>query len=600
MAAGLLVAAGTIAFSIVIAVSIAGGFTLDVGPLHVSAHRILLPLVAGIVAYGLAGLVNRARFRSALAALYSRIDSHALALALVLAAAAAGIGVAFGTYSASAADGAGYVSQADLIARGHISFRQPLIRRATWPEAAWTFAPLGYRPGRQLDEIVPTYPPGLPLVMVVASAVAGDTGPFLVAPFFGAVCVLVTYLLGARVHSRIAGVIAAAFMTTSPIWLFQIVQPMSDVPAASLWAVGLLAAISNAPVAAGLASSAAILMRPNLSLLGASVLVVLLYSRSSPRAFSLRAHATTLVAFGAAASIGPLAIAAAQWRLYGNPLLSGHGTVSELFAIGNIPTNVRDYTVRIFVGETPAVVAAMAALIVLVALRRRPLDSARGERASPVSKPLLLLFAVVIPLLIGYLPYGVFPDWSYLRFLMPAFPVVFIVVGAVIVQACARIPGSVRGPLLVLALVACCSADIVIARRYAAFDMYRYESRYRTAGRYLAAVLPRDAVIVTSQESASAHYYTGLPIVRWDFLPNLDEAVSTLIAAGRHPVLLVEDWEEPAIRARFPRSALAPLDWNARALFGTTTRVRFLDPADREDPAAGQPRTAVRMQDRLP
>jgi hypothetical protein len=595
VASGLLVAAGTAAFSVVLIVSIAGGFTIDLGPLHFSAHRVLPPLLAGIAAYVLAAVIERGRIRATLEAVYSRIGTHALAIAIVLAAAHAAIGVSFGTYSASAADGAGYISQADLLAQRRITFNEPLIFRATWPEAAWTFAPLGYRPGRRGDEIVPTYPPGLPLAMVVASTVAGDAGPFLVAPLFGAVCVFATYLLGARLHSRICAVVAAALVTASPIWLFQIVQPMSDVPAAALWTMALLAATSDAAIVAGLASSAAILMRPNLFLLGASVLVVLLYSRESAHQSGLRTRATTLAAFAATAAIGPLLVAALQWRLYGSPLLSGHGTLSDLFALGNIPTNVRDYAVRIFVGETPAIVAAIVAFILLVAMRRR----ARPDEPS-LSRPFGLLLVVAVPLLVCYLPYGVFPDWSYLRFLMPVFPAAFIAVGALVANASLRIPGSARGPLLVLTLVACCSADVVIAHRYAAFDMHRYESRYRTAGRYLAEVLPRDAVIVTSQESASAHYYTGLPILRWDFLADLDAAVETLIAAGRHPVLLVEDWEEPVLRARFPRSALAPLDWNARALFGTTTRVRMLDPADRNAPQEEASRPTLRMQDRLP
>jgi hypothetical protein len=595
VASGLFVAAGTAAFSVVLIVSIAGGFTIDLGPLHFSAHRVLPPLLAGIAAYVLAAVIERGRIRATLEAVYSRIGTHALAIAIVLAAAHAAIGVSFGTYSASAADGAGYISQADLLAQRRITFNEPLIFRATWPEAAWTFAPLGYRPGRRGDEIVPTYPPGLPLAMVVASTVAGDAGPFLVAPLFGAVCMFATYLLGARLHSRICAVVAAALVTASPIWLFQIVQPMSDVPAAALWTMALLAATSDAAIVAGLASSAAILMRPNLFLLGASVLVVLLYSRESAHQSGLRTRATTLAAFAATAAIGPLLVAALQWRLYGSPLLSGHGTLSDLFALGNIPTNVRDYAVRIFVGETPAIVAAIVAFILLVAMRRR----ARPDEPS-LSRPFGLLLVVAVPLLVCYLPYGVFPDWSYLRFLMPVFPAAFIAVGALVANASLRIPGSARGPLLVLTLVACCSADVVIAHRYAAFDMHRYESRYRTAGRYLAEVLPRDAVIVTSQESASAHYYTGLPILRWDFLADLDAAVETLIAAGRHPVLLVEDWEEPVLRARFPRSALAPLDWNARALFGTTTRVRMLDPADRNAPQEEASRPTLRMQDRLP
>jgi len=595
VAAGLLVAAGTIALSLAVVVSITGGVAIDLGPLHFSAHRILPPFIVCAAAYAGAAGVDRMGCRRAFEAIFSRIHTHALAIAIVLAAAAAGTGVAFGTYSASAADGAGYVSQADLIARGQIAFHEPLIRRATWPEAAWTFAPLGYRPGREIDEIVPTYPPGLPLVMLVASAVAGDAGPFLVAPLCGALCVLLTYLLGARVHSRTSGIVAAALLATSPIWLFQIVQPMSDVPAAALWTLGLLAATSGGAVVAGLASSAAILMRPNLFLLAASVFLVLVrFLRDSSPSRTLRAHTRRLIAFAAAAAIGPLSIAAVQWRLYGNPLLSGHGTIRDLFAISNIPENVRDYAVRMGIGETPALAVAMCALGVLMVARRRA-----SEPAPPLSNARRLLLVVLVPLLICYLPYGVFPDWSYLRFLMPAFPAAFIAVGALATNAALRLPAAVRGPLVVVLLVACCSVDVLIARQHAAFDMYRYESRYRTAGRYLAAVLPRDAVIVTSQESASAHYYTRLPILRWDFLSNLDEAVRTLIADGKHPVLLVEDWEEPVLRARFPGSTLAQLDWNARALFGTTTRVRVLDPADRED-APGRSRSVLPMQDRLP
>jgi hypothetical protein len=110
-------------------------------------------------------------------------------------------------------------------------------------------------------------------------------------------------------------------------------------------------------------------------------------------------------------------------------------------------------------------------------------------------------------------------------------------------------------------------------------------------------VLPQHAVIVTAQESASALYYTRRPVLRWDLLPaDLDAAVDTLRRLGRHPVLLVEDWEEPAIRARFPSSAVARLDWRSRARFGTTTRVRYLDPNDREDAGGASSNT----QDDLP
>jgi hypothetical protein len=101
-------------------------------------------------------------------------------------------------------------------------------------------------------------------------------------------------------------------------------------------------------------------------------------------------------------------------------------------------------------------------------------------------------------------------------------------------------------------------------------------------GVYLARSLSPDAVIVTSQQSGSARHYTGLPVLRWDLLAvDLETAIGRLRALGRHPVLVVEDWEKPALRQRFPSGPLASLDWTPRAEAGRTTRVGVWDPDDR-------------------
>lgn len=89
-------------------------------------------------------------------------------------------------------------------------------------------------------------------------------------------------------------------------------------------------------------------------------------------------------------------------------------------------------------------------------------------------------------------------------------------------------------------------------------------------------------MIVTSQQSGSAHYYTGLPILRWDLLAvDLETAMARLRALGRRPVLVVENWEEPALRQRFPSGPTAGLDWAPRAEALATTRVGVWDPTDR-------------------
>jgi hypothetical protein len=172
---------------------------------------------------------------------------------------------------------------------------------------------------------------------------------------------------------------------------------------------------------------------------------------------------------------------------------------------------------------------------------------------------------------------------------------VFAALGALTSEALDRLPAPARGVAALAALTLVVSFNVTHAAQQSAYVLRDYEARYRTVGRYLDASLPSNAVIVTSQQSGSARFYTGLPIVRWDLLAvDLEEAVARLRALGRRPVLVVEDWEKPALRARFPSGPTAGLDWPPRAEAGRTTRVGIWDPEDRGAP----PQSA--MTDRLP
>ncbi|HEY6361209.1 MAG TPA: glycosyltransferase family 39 protein [Vicinamibacterales bacterium] len=578
-----LAATGTGALLVFTIIVFTGGFVLQAGPLRFSARRWPAPLLIALAAWTGAALHGRARLADAASAVTRFLDRHATALSTLLAAALAAVGIAHGTYAASSADASGYVSQAHLLSSGRLLRTEPLAREVGWPDAEWTLSPLGYRPGAHDGEIAPTYPPGLPLVMASARAIASDNGPFVVVPLLGAVAVFCTYALGALLHSRLAGLIAAALLATSPIVLFQIVQPMSDVPVTAWWALALTIALLRvpaAPLAAGATTGLAILTRPNLVPLIALVAVALAMRSTD------RPHRTRWLPFAAGVTPALGALALVHWRLYGSPLLSGYGEVNDLFSLGAILPNALGYANRIVQGELPALLLAGCSAAMVLFRLKPDVTAARDA---------LVLGATAATLVLAcYLPYGVFTEWSYLRFLLPAFPLAFIVVGVVAVQAAARLPEPVRGLILVSGLTVICSVNVLHASREQAFNLGRYEARYRTAGRYLEAALPRNAAIITVQQSGSARYYTGLPVVRWDLLPvDLDEAVATLRNLGQHPILLVEDWEEDALEAKFPRSRLARLDWAPRADFGEVTRVRLYDPSDRDVPT----RTPI---DRIP
>ena len=670
----LLVAVGTIALLVLAVVLVTGGFVIEAGIFRLSARRPGGPLVVATLAWLALARGGRTALAQGAARVAPFIQRHAIGLAVVLASACAGIGISYGTYAASGADPSGYVSHASLLARGQIVDAEPLIAEVAWPDAAWAFTPLGYRPAtsalssspsapglpgssavgsldpsggssnlvvaeREKGELVPGYPLGLPALMAIAQWLVGDTGPFVVVPLLAALAVLGCFGLGARLHSRSAGVVAAALMATSPVLLFQVVQPMSDVPAATWTVLALLAAITPgriAAIAAGVAFSMAVATRPNLAPVG---LLVVACAAGWPVESVTRLHARRVV--WTVLGMLPLAtvMLGAQWRLYGSPVTTGYGGLDQYFAWASVWPNVAAYTARLIAGETPSILLTLAALIAIAFGARRtsgirgttpfssPADrhasdaslsdtaadqsgSARGRpgRAgeAPVGPSLfgrlrpsvLLAVAGTLCLLVVYLPYVVFPDWEYLRFFLPALALGFVAAGAVVSEGIAALPSPARGLTLVLGLTLACAANTVVAAREQAFNLRRYESRYRSVGRYLAATLPDNAVVVTSQESGSVRHYTGLPVLRWDLLSvELDDALAFLRGRGRRPVLVIEDWERPLLRAKFPRSEAATRDdWLLIADIGETTRVWVIDPAMRAvDGAAIQAGTAISL-----
>jgi len=563
----------TLAGLVLIVVLVTGGFRIELGPVRLSAHGLVQPLVLMAVAAAALAWHGAARARDALTGIADAVTRGAPAAAVLSAAAVAGVGMVFGTYAASSADPSAYVSHSALIDRGQLSIDEPLARAVEWHEATWTFTPLGYRPGQTPGTIVPGYPLGLPLVMAAARRLAGEVGPFLVGPVLAALSVLATYALAARFATPRAGAIAAVLLASSPIVHFQMVQPMSDVPAMAWWALAMACASRRtlaSAIGAGVLAAAAVLTRPNLAPLAAVVIAI---AAGWPRTGESPVDLRRLIACVAGIAPGALLLVWLQRQLYGSPLQSGYGDISEFFALSNIWPNVGDYSRRILVGEGPALALAVAALATLAAGRHRMAESTRilGRLAAATAAVLFVI----------YLPYGVFPDWSSFRFLMPALPIAFAALGAVSSTAIDRLSAPARGPVLLAVLTLLVCVNVTQAARQSAYSLRDYEARYRTMGRHLAASLPADAVIITAQESGSAHYYAGRPVLRWDLLAvDLETAIARVRTLGRHPVLVVEDWEKPALRERFP-GPTAGLDWAPRAEAGQTTRVGVWDPADR-------------------
>lgn len=580
---------GACAFALAAVVDATGGISWAVGPLDVRVHRPWRLLGAGFGLVAAAVWLGGARLRAVSARAWDARERHAGWVAAAAAATAMAVGLVKGTRVAGSADSYGYVSQALLWLKGLPVQPEPLAAAVPWPHAEWSLSPLGFRPGVEPGIIVPTYPPGLPLAMAASAGIGGPGAVYWVVPLLGAAAVWLTYLLGRRCTDAVSGAAAALLVAASPVFLYQLVQPMSDVPVTAWWLLSLWGAAAGLPAVAGLGAAAAVLTRPNLAPLAALVMAaVLAHAFSRHRGPRTVLRAATVYALPLAAAVAFLAWLNA--RLYGSPFLSGYGTAAGLFAAGNVPVNAGRYLRWLLDTQTPVVLLGLAAPLMAWFRRRR-------TPGMPSSAPGWLGLAFVALVTACYLPYSPFEEWWYLRFLLPALPVLLILASSVLLRLVSTTPAAVRAPLLVAGVALLGWHYVATARERSAFALDRLESRYLTAGAFASHELPRNAVLLSVQESGPLRMYGLRTTIRFDHLDpqGLDNAVQFLDRAGHQPYFVLEAWEETQFRDRFARSSpLGLLDWPPIAEVGRPVKVRFYDPRDRQRFLAGEPIATVR------
>jgi hypothetical protein len=470
------------------------------------------------------------------------------AAAALLAVATLYAGVHWGSTVGGGADSYGYVSQAGLWLRGTPRIRQDIVRPSPWPLAAETWAPLGYRPSPEDREvIVPLYPPGLPLLMALVQAVGGFCAAFLVVPACGAATIWLTYRLAQSFFGAPAVSLAsAALVAASPIFLYQLMNPMSDVPVTAAWTLAVLLVVDGWTLAAGFAAGAAVLIRPNLAPIVIVPLMWLVFTRGR----ALR--------FLAGPVMAAIAVAVINTALYGAPWVSGYGTAGDLYAFRHLATNLRQFSVWTVETQTPVVVLA-AVFFAAPAL----VAPARIQRLR------LLAGGWMAAIMASYLFYLPFDAWWYLRFLLPMWPVLSVMLAVALHAIIVRL----RAPEIVFALcVLAIAADGVriAARRYA-FDIGRAEGRYVDVARFVAGHSDSRAVMIALQHSGTLRLYAGRLTLRFDQLDPLwlDRAVTFLRDSGRHPYIVLEGAEVERFRERFGRaSAVGRLDWPPMGVLG--------------------------------
>jgi hypothetical protein len=508
-----------------------------------------------------------AHLRRGLVRLLSALDHWSGLIACAFALGTLVVGVKYGAFVAGGSDSYGYVSQAELWLSRDLIVEQPIARKVPWPAADRTFAPLGYTRSIAGGGIVPTYPPGLPVLMALGKLALGNCGPFFVVPFLGGLAVWLTYRLGTSIWSRRVGLAAAALLASSPAFVFMLLMPMSDVAATCAVAAALIGALARSPRRAlwtGVAIASALCIRPNLAPLAAVLLAGLMVG-----AASWRARLGIALQFGA--GVAPLltGLALLNTHLYGAPWRSGYGEISGLYSWAFAGTNLWRYSQWLFRTETLLVAGCVLPLLAVRWLGPR-------QRLA-----VAIAAALVACVWMSYVWYRPFDVWWTLRFLLPAFPAMLVLATIGWRLALVWIRPAYRSAAVGAVVLTVLMAHVDVVRRLSVLSLKNGESDYLSMARYARQRLPENAVVISVLHSGSLRLYADRLTLRYDWVDGRwwRRMLRVLTRLGYRPYVVLTDAEETAFRERFRLSDARDAPGTLLAeLRGHGATVRLYDP----------------------
>lgn len=479
------------------------------------------------------------------------------------------------TAAVGGSDSACYALMTRAYVEGRWQPDSPLARVAPWPDATRVAAPGGFLPsaGRP-GAAVPVCTPGYSLLVAPLAAFAGLEAVHWVPPLAAAMLGWLAFVVTRRLASPWAGVGAALVVATSPIVLFMAVQPMNDITTAAIWTAVAAALLAGRPLTTGALIGIGLLVRPNLApaavvaVLGLGVMIA-----QGTRDGALRRACRAMTAASLAAAPGVLAALGLNWSLYGSPAQSGYGSLDVLFAWAHVPVNVWRYGQTWLATCTPVVILAVLAPLVVAPAARRGAT---------------IVTALAAGLTVVYLAYRPFPEWWYLRFLLPAVVLGHCLTLSALAALAARLGGRLPVVAAAAIVLAMAAAGVRRPETAEAFGLARLESRFPLTSRVVAERLPANAVLVTGWDSGAVRFQPGREVVMWDALdPSwLDRTIDWLQTNGRPPVIVLEAWEAEAFRARFAGALHGGLDWPPR--YDLDRRVQIYLPEDRARYHAGE------------
>jgi hypothetical protein len=436
---------------------------------------------------------------------------------------------------AGGSDSSGYMNHAKLLLSGDrvVTMTLPLELRVP-PEDFFRFVPLGFAPGPRAGTMVPSYPPGIPMHLVLLRIVGGAWALRLLAPLAGIAAVVLMFLLAREIGLgngfAFAGALILGLYAT---FVMHAVTVMSDVVATAWSLAAMIAALRSRRgpwwwgAVAGAALGVSILVRPTQVLLLPALAVAV--------GFRWR----TLLGIAVAAAPFAALQAATGSALWGGPLRTGYGSFASLVSL--------DFFAARFVHYATWLAALLSPLVFPLGLAG--VASGFAERRTRIV--MALWFA---PFFLFYCFYGPYETWWYTRFLLPATPAAIVLALLAARSAAERVSPPERRPLLQVMLLAVVLVEGWHLAGKKPWELGRSEAIYPRGVAMAAENLPPRPIVVGMQLSGAFAYYREETMLRWDMLTPTDfERLRAHAAlAGRPWYALLGDHEVADAFSRAP------------------------------------------------
>jgi hypothetical protein len=200
-------------------------------------------------------------------------------------------------------------------------------------------------------------------------------------------------------------------------------------------------------------------------------------------------------------------------------------------------------------------------------------------------KDILAFSTLFIALMIlSYIFYIPFDNWSFTRFLLPAIPLLCLLAVWTLTYAVRRLDLVLADAVLMLVFAAVAVHWFNGTVNRGVLTAYKGERRYLEAARFVASTTPGDEWMFAMQHGGSLRYYAGRETIRYDNLDPqwLDRLIRFSRDGGHGPLIVLDDWEEEQFRQRFRDQQWGALDWPPKAEFDTQPKVRVYDPFERD------------------